>query len=229
MSLHSLVYTIPQTARFAGPDTWFPTFLGGFVLPILDTGLIQSYWFSRYQEGATKSVRFRFKVADADYPAVQQRADELEHDLGMTRRMEELNYDGGDLRALRFQPPNPRRLQADQRFDLVWNFLHATAEIYLDCLAQEDPVTHIWSMEVNPDIGHNALNDTVETFHHMFCNITGQRPLVYESGIPNSPLMSHLYYYNRRAAEWLAQHPGHQGPIPMNQIPLPLNKYRVAF
>lgn len=229
MSLHSLVYNLPKTPRFAGESTWFPTFLGGFVLPMLATDLIESYWFSRYQIGQDKSVRFRFKVADGDYPKVLHRANELEQALGMTRRMEELNYDGSDLRALRFEPANPRRLHADQRFELVWNFLCSTARLYLDCLAHEDPVTHTWSMELNTDIAHNAQSDTVETFHHMFCNITGLQPLVYETGIAASPIMSHLYYLNQRAAEWKAQHPNSQGPVSFDQLPRPLNAYRVSF
>jgi len=64
---------------------------------MLATDLIESYWFSRYQIGQDKSVRFRFKVADGDYPKVLHRANELEQALGMTRRMEELNYDGSDV------------------------------------------------------------------------------------------------------------------------------------
>ncbi len=72
--IKSLHLVLPNNRRFSGSN-WFENFVGNFVLPVLDTGKVHQYWFSRYEDNGTRHVRFRFTIDD--YKLVQPLVDEL--------------------------------------------------------------------------------------------------------------------------------------------------------
>jgi hypothetical protein len=173
MMLKSVHIGIPDTKPFDRVD-WFEAFVGNFVLPVLDTKLIDSYWFSRYQD-PKKHARFRIKTKD--YSLIKPKIDDLIKDLGLTNLADEEKYDGGEFRGRRFVGENARKIDPVARQELIWDFLHASSRLYVDTFSHCDADKY-WYREQNHDRGNNIDGDTIESPHHLFCNLTAFAPRV---------------------------------------------------
>ena len=226
MITKSLHYKIPAQAPF-DQGNWFETFVGSFVVPLVATGHVQSYWFSRYEDGQHgKHARFRIRTENP--AAIETKEKELATHLKLHDLADEPNYEGSEIRNVgRFLGTNQRQTDRDARYELIWDFLHASSKLFVDCLSHQDAEER-WSLESNPDAGNCADGNTVESFHHLFCNLTGLEPLVYETNVPGWPrLMSAMYYtcYQIEARKQAGLPP----PQSIADIPAPIAKQKVKF
>ena len=226
MITKSLHYKIPAQAPF-DQTNWFETFVGSFVVPLVATGHIQSYWFSHYEDGELgKHARFRIRTENP--VAIEAKEKELAAYLKLRDLADEPNYGGGEIRdADRFLGTNQRQADRDARYELIWDFLHASSKLFVDCLSHQD-ADERWSLESTPDVGNCADRNTVESFHHLFCNLTGLEPLIYETNVSGWPrLMSHMYYVARhcQAREQAGMEPFKS----LQEIPAPVAQQKVQF
>src|SRR2546421_8839290 len=138
MITKSLHYKIPPTEpRFSGPN-WFKTFVGSFVVPIVATGYVQSYWFSRYEDGQ-HGRHARFRIRTQNPAALEAKEKELAATLMLQDLADEPNYDGDEIRnGARFLGANQRQHDGDARYELIWDFLHALSKLFVDCLSHQD-------------------------------------------------------------------------------------------
>ena len=173
MILKSIHLGIPNTKPFDRGD-WFEAFVGNFILHILDSGLIDSYWFTRYQD-PDKNIRFRIKTQD--YAPVKVHVDGLIKKFGLTDFADEEQYDGGEFRGRRFVGQSTRNINPIERQAIIWDFLHASSRLYVDTFSHSD-VDGYWYREENHDRDNNIDGDTIESPHHLFCNLTAVRPRV---------------------------------------------------
>lgn len=175
MELKSIHLQIPDSHPF-DRDCWFECFLGYFVKPLVETNLIESYWFSRYlDEQLGKHVRFRMKTNS--YGTLEEELNTLLLDLKLKDLGDEKEYDGGEFRGERFVGESRRNIQPEIRQDLIWDFLQSAAKLHLDTLSHIDGDGY-WVRETNHDRGNNIDGDTMESIHHLFCNLTDVRPRV---------------------------------------------------
>jgi len=124
----SIHLKIPDTKPFDRGD-WFEAFVGNCVIHILDTGLVDSYWFTRYlEQGIGKHARFRIKTAD--YSVVKPHVDTLIAKYGLIDLADEENWDGAEFRDRRFIGQNQRKIDPYARQELIWDFLHASSRLY---------------------------------------------------------------------------------------------------
>jgi hypothetical protein len=152
MITKSLHYKIPAGKPFDKAN-WFETFVGSFVVPLVATGHIQSYWFSRYEDGQHgKHARFRIRTENP--AAIEAKEKELAGDLKLHDLADEPNYDGGEIRnEVRFLGTNQRQADRDARYELIWDFLHASSKLFVDCLSQEDADKR-WHIELVIRLNH---------------------------------------------------------------------------
>jgi hypothetical protein len=199
MKTVSLHYKLPNVAPF-DKENWFESFLGEVVLPIVKTKLLDSFWFSQYGNIQVPEVRFRLKIDD--FGKISDLVLELEKKYGLIDVGDEKNYEGKEIRNHpRFLGENHKQSDKDFRYELIWNFLFASARLYLDCLSHRDEDGR-WSIEQNSDPVNCAGGNTVSSFHHLFCNLTNYRPLLFETGIPHPKYLSPMYYYSAKIHEF---------------------------
>lgn len=171
--LKSMHMEVPDATPFDRMD-WFEAVVGNFIKPIIEADLIESYWFSRYQD---PKRHFRFRIKTTDYAEVQSFAAPLIKKLGLTDLADEQDYDGGEFRQARFVGDNRRGIEPKARQELIWEFLYASCRLYLDTFSYADDEGY-WYREDNHDRANNIDGDTMESPHHLFCNLTGVAPRV---------------------------------------------------
>jgi hypothetical protein len=168
MSYHSIHLKFPATAPF-DRDNWFETFVGDFVKPLLATGLVKQYWFTRYGNNQEHEIRLRLTTDDfaALGPIIQQQIQAA----GFTDVGDEQNVTviGTFLngRVLSPDAPNP---SPDDRGQLLLNLNHAIAELFVATLIGPDAEGR-FRQEKNTDI-NNPHGSIFETVHHLLCNTT---------------------------------------------------------
>ena len=145
--------------------------------------------------------------------------------LGLTGGIDNQVYDAGEIRDHpRFLGTNQRQTDRNRRKDIIWDFLHATAVLYVDTLSHEDAAGY-WRREENQDRYNCSTKDTFEAIHHMFCNISGFEPRVFALGQQIMPsLISAMYYFAGEIEQLKAQ-----GSQPPYNIPPPQADQRVKF
>ena len=154
MITKSLHYKIPFEAPF-DQHNWFETFIGSFVVRLLETGHCQSYWFSRYED-SQHGRHARFRIRTENPAAIEAKAKDFAKELNLNDLADEPNYDGGEIRnELRFLGVNQRQSDRDARYELIWDFLHASSKLFVDCLSHQDEQGR-WAMEGNTDAGNCA-------------------------------------------------------------------------
>ena len=205
MMLKSIHVGIPDTKPFDRAD-WFEAFVGNFVLSILDAKLIDSYWFSRYQD-PKKHARFRVKTKD--YSLIKPKVDDLIKDLGLTNLADEETYDGGEFRGRRFVGENTRKIDPAARQELIWDFLHVSSRLYVDTFSHSD-ADRYWYREQNHDRDNNIDGDTMESPHHLFCNLTAVAPRV--------DFLMGLDHQGKLATQMMAGHYRRWAGIPDQQV-----------
>ena len=222
MKLISTRFDIPASHPFDN-DLWFENFVGHFVLKLLDTRHIHRYWFSRYQTNGSKFAQFRFYIDD--YSLIQQTVTNLMASLGLTGGIDNPVYDAGEIREdRRFLGTNQRQTDRNKRKDIIWDFLHATAVLYVDTLSHVDAAGYL-RREENQDQYNCSTEDTFEAIHHMFSNISGFDPRVFAPGQQTMPsLISAMYYFAQIIRQFEAQ-----GIQPPSNIPALQADQRVKF
>ena len=173
MAIKSIHVTLPDTKPFDRGD-WFEQFVGHFVLPVLATNLVQSYWFTRYQD-PTKHARLRLKTAD--YAPLKPTVDGLIGTLHLTDKVDEEDYADNEFTGKRWCGEKTPAVVPATRQKLVWDYLAASAALYVDTYSHADADGY-WIREVSHDRGNNIDGDTMESAHHILCNMTAVRPRV---------------------------------------------------
>jgi hypothetical protein len=173
MTLKSIHLEIPTIRPFDRPD-WFEAFVGNCILPIVKTGHISSYWFSRYQD-PNKHIRFRIKTEN--YTAIKPVIDGQITKYGLKDIGDETNYDGPEFRGRRFLAENEQQKDAFIRQELIWQFLSAATKLYVDTFSHADENGY-WHREQSNDRANNIDGDIMESVHHLFCNLTAVQPRV---------------------------------------------------
>lgn len=176
MQHKSLHLKIPDERPFDKDNNWFESFIGNFVVPIIETSLIDRFWFSRYRDYKIgKHVRFRFYTNNYDklIPTLHK----LSKQFGLIDLNDENDYDPiQDLGSDRFLGNNKKHKDRFKRTNLVYDFLHATSKLFIDALSHSDEYGYFYR-EINNDKGNNPSGDSLESIHHLFCNIT-EVPLI---------------------------------------------------
>ncbi|MFH0846801.1 MAG: lantibiotic dehydratase C-terminal domain-containing protein, partial [Chloroflexota bacterium] len=178
----SLHLQLPSSKPF-DRDNWFESFVGNFVLPLLETGLVDRYWFSRYQDSTHgKHVRFRFFTKD--YQALEPNILQLTSKWSVKNLGDEDNYTlVGDLGTDRFLGDNHRQTDREKRANLVFDFLYTTSRLFVDFLSHHD-VDGYWYLENETRSGQN-FHTAFESLHHLYCNITEPPIYVVEATHPS--------------------------------------------
>lgn len=225
--LVSMEFHLPNTPPFDAAN-WFETFVGQLVVPLVNTGKVHRYWFTRYGSAAAGNKRALFRFYTRDVKAIEKRAQELAQSMQATGGDADLAYDAGEISGHpRFLGINQRQTNGKARKELIWGFLHASAALYVDCLSHQDGQGR-WSLEVNNDQGNCSTGETFESFHHMFCNITGFEPQIYYFQDPAlQGFLSPMYYVARFENQITANVTA--GRPPMDGIPIPTHAFRVQF
>lgn len=176
MVLKSIHVSIPDTKPFERGD-WFEAVVGHFIIPVTKMNGVESYWFTRYEEpngNPRKHVRFRLRTDD--YAPLKADIDDLIKNLGFTDLKDEEGY-GEEFKSARWVGERNPPADPAQRQKLIWTFLTSAAALYVDTFSHQDSDGH-WYREVNHDRAQNIDGETLESVHHLFCNMTAVQPRV---------------------------------------------------
>lgn len=168
MSYHSLHLEFPANAPF-NRDNWFETFVGHFVKPLLATGLVKQYWFTRYGSVQRREIRLRLTTDNfgALAPIVQQQI----RAAGFTDLADEQDATlVSSLGGGRFWSPDSCSQSAEFRAQLMLNLHHALAALFVDSLIGPD-IEGRFRQERSNEI-NNPHGSIFETAHHLLCNTT---------------------------------------------------------
>ncbi len=197
MSYHSIHLQFPANVPY-DQENWFETFVGRFVKPLLGTGLVKQYWFTRYESAQVREIRLRLTTDDFATlgPIVQQQFQgdgftDLADEAGATL---ENNLGGG-----RFLSPDAPNQSSDHRGQLMLNFHHSLAVLFVESLIGPDGEGR-FRQEKNTD-GDNPHGSIFETAHHLFCNTTNvvTEVEVFRVGNNDLVLQSPLYASHEKA------------------------------
>ncbi len=184
MPAKSLDLIIPDRPPYDRPDSWFESFVGNHLLPIIQSAPLKRFWFTRYGGvGGKKWILFRFECDD---PAeMQPYVDQLleAFPLGGSGYGDyDVASDIGEWEGSRFLGANGRHHDKKRRGELAFDFLHAAARLYLDALAGPDAGGYFVR---EPETTSGFSQETsLEQFHHLFCNMTGVPSFVAEAEHP---------------------------------------------
>lgn len=168
MSYHSIHLEFPANAPF-DTKNWFETFVGKFVKPLLATGLVKQYWFTRYGDQQRREIRLR--LTTDNFPALQPTIATQVQTLGFTDLNDEPNITviGSFLNERVISPDSPNP-SADNRGQLLLNINHAISALFVETLIGPD-ANGYFRQEMNTNI-NNPHGSIFETVHHLLCNTT---------------------------------------------------------
>jgi hypothetical protein len=158
------------------------TFAGEFILPIEQK--LRRFWCSRYWDKTGKHILLRFETEN--YDAVKPSIEAIQKKFGANAFTEETYDHVSDLghgENERFMGSDAREKDPKKRADLVYDFLTASARLYLGCLAK-DTDGH-WRLEKDTHSGMNR-DTTMQAFHHLFCNMTNVPTYVFLFAAPGA-------------------------------------------
>jgi len=150
-----LKFDLPNQPPFDRQDWWWQAY-GDIVLPL--SGGLSRFWFSRY--GALNQnpyILLRYEVEEELTEFPLEPSEHKEFDIV------------ADLSGERFFGTNQRFLDAKQRGDMIFDFLHQTARLTLSQLSHKDKDGY-WRLESSSDRGNNHFGSPMESVHHLFCN-----------------------------------------------------------
>ena len=164
----SLHLKIPHQPPF-DKENWFESFVGNFVKPLLETGIIGQYWFSRYGSSGDRDVKFRFSLDD--YSQLEPTVNELTARFGLTDlKDEEEHVWEDDLGGNRFFQTQNSESSKNVRSQLALNYLHSISQVFVDCLSQADDQLYFYQEKNTAD--NNPHGSIFESLHHLLCNMT---------------------------------------------------------
>lgn len=187
MTVKSLSLTIPDNPPYDRAESWFESFAGNDLLPIIESCPFNRFWFTRYGAvGSGKHILFRFEIDDLSSVEAHVNALMKKFPLGP---LEYTEYDyGGDIgrgERSRFLGNNTRHQDQNLRGSIAFDFLHATARLFLDCLTGPDQQGYY---QLEPETTSKfSVVTSMEQFHHLFCNLTGVPTFVAITAHPKLP------------------------------------------
>lgn len=184
MPIKSLHLNVPDGKPFDQHDCWFESFVGYYLQPLIRSHPIQRFYFTRYGERGSLNIKFRFEIAD--YAQVQPAIEALISQFGLAAEgltdydhAEDLGHGEGS----RFLGSTSHG-DKQRRGDRVFAFLHATSELFLDCLS--GPENGYFFRERETQSGFN-YETPLEQYHHLFCNLTDTPTFVVVAQHPEAP------------------------------------------
>jgi hypothetical protein len=172
MTCYSIEFSVPDVCPFDVQAKWFQSFVGSVLLPVIDSGMLERFWFTRYGGvGKGKSALFRFET---DH--LQEVTNHLEllaagHRLtASSPAVYDVAGDIGHGEGSRFLGTNAKHSDPARRGELALAFLHASACLMLDCLVGPDGEGY-FALESEMESGFSK-ESSLEQFHHLFCNMT---------------------------------------------------------
>jgi hypothetical protein len=141
-------------------------FVGEYVLPISDH--LHWFWFSRYGRVGFWEVRFRFSTANLDpiENKIQYLTTKFSYGADGCGHYDFIN----DLGATRFLGQDAVNQQRERRATRVYEFLSASARLFVESIVK-DPNGY-WRHETETNSKLNR-ETSLESIHHLFCNMTG--------------------------------------------------------
>lgn len=172
MPVRSLSLAVPDTPPYDRAESWFETFAGNHLLPLVGGGQFRRFWFTRYGAvGQGKHILFRYDVEDVQTVASDIAVLEGRFSPGPSGHTDyDVTGDIGRGEGSRFLGQNNRHQDHAARGELAFDFLHASARLFLHSLAGPDPNGY-WQLE--PETSSTFSTETsLEQYHHLFCNMT---------------------------------------------------------
>jgi len=200
MAIKSVSLIIPDHAPYDGPDSWFESFVGNDLLPVIERSELRRFWFSRYGAvGSGKHILFRFETDDLQAVEAQLEALRSKFSLG-PEGYTDYDYpaDIGRGAGSRFLGSNSRHQDHGRRGEVAFDFLHASARLFLDCLSGPDAQGY-FRLERERTSGF-SVETSMEQFHHLFCNMTGVPTFIVIASRPGSS-GHHLMSYHQFKGE----------------------------
>ena len=198
---HHEFYT-PAVAPFdtAGTLLW-PTLVGAFLRPIIESFPDMPYWFCNH------GADFQFCFAHKDYTKVEEVIETQKKTYQTTTKIPPSDGAtvGTAFRGERWLTKSKMGddLLASKRSQLVFGFLYSTSALYFNGLVQDG--AH-WKSEKNDDATQNPEGSGFESLLHLLCNITQVPTLIYDfelggqRGLQTSFAISHLAHQARLQA-----------------------------
>jgi hypothetical protein len=169
--IKSLHLKVPNTKPFDKEDCWFESFVGQHLRSLLEGPSIRRFWFSRYGLPGNYTVKLRFEMQENELIPLSVNA--LIGKFGLAEDgfvdyifADDIGY-GEKSRFI----GSESRSNRNQRGNLAFDFVHASAKLFLDCLSGPDRDGYYWrerEME-----SHFNFQTPLEQYHHLFCNLTG--------------------------------------------------------
>jgi hypothetical protein len=182
---------LPRISPFNGPLE-IETAVGLIIRPLVERYQIQYFWFSRYGEMAEGSagdtdfsrvptsfargehwvsVRFRMWVTNESRQQLESDLFQLVSNAGCFISDVRDYPDLDDLASARFcgEALTPERRSA--RRDFMRDFLTASARLFIHMLQGPDELGQ-FRFETNTRDGNNPDGNTLQSVHHLFCNMT---------------------------------------------------------
>ena len=190
--VHKPLHLLLPDQRPFDKENWFESFVGSFVMPVLESGKIHQYWFSRYVSSGAREVRFRFTLED--YGEIAPVVGDLINTLSLSDMKDEEDYCWtNDLGQERFLQNNQRQRSKEERGQLVLDYLHAVSRLFVDSISHSDEEGY-FHQERNSS-GYNPFGSIFESLHHLFCNMTDVVTVVVAAKIDGKlALQSPLYF-----------------------------------
>jgi hypothetical protein len=172
MAVKSLSLVVPDQVPYDRAESWFESFVGNQLLPIIERGVLRRNWFTRYGSvGGGKHILFRYEADDLASVAAEIKALEARFPAGPEGHTDyDVAGDIGQGEGSRFLGSNNRQQDRSRRGDVAFDFLHASASLFLDCLSGPDNQGY-WQLERETTSGF-SVETSLEQFHHLFCNMT---------------------------------------------------------
>lgn len=173
MPVKSLSLTIPDSPPYDQAGSWFESFAGNELLPLVEENQFARFWFTRYGGvGHGKHILFRFEVDDL--ASVESQITDLRSKFPAgPDGYKDYDYSGdiGRGERSRFLGRNSRHQDSARRGGIAFDFLHAAARLFLDCLTGPDSGGYF---QLEPETTSSfSVATSMEQFHHLFCNLSG--------------------------------------------------------
>ena len=210
MDSKSIKFAVPDVRPYDQPDSWFETFIGVNLRPLLESGLLTRFWFTRYGAVAhDKHAMFCFDTTDLE--SVQKYIDEIIGTLPITVA-DNTDYNASDDighgQNSRFLGSNARHSDQARRGDIAFDWLHASARLFPDALTVPDKDGYC-RLEAETTSGFN-IETSLEQYHHLFCNMTAVPAFVVVAEHKHSPgkcqvmSMIHFAQIQKQDSDWQA-------------------------
>ena len=197
---------IPDTKPYDNQNTWYTTFAGTNLIPLVENSNFKRFWFTNYGEvGSDKNILFRFEVDDTS--SVESDITDLLEEFSNKSSYKDYEFasDIGKGEGSRFLGQNNHHKDHERRGDIAFDFLHTSARLFLDCITGPDKDGY-WKLEPETQ-SRFSIETSMEQFHHLFCNLTDVPTHIIIAAHPDQvgqEAMTHheFKYHNNKDSKW---------------------------